>query len=72
MWHSKKGCYISIPEMLEAAAGFEDLLRSLVGFSTDVIGASVWIDLGQKKTVNEETRSYLVQTYRPFTTCRPA
>ena len=51
--HPKKGGYISIPEMLTAAAGFEERLRGFVGVSTEVIGISVWMDLGQKiKTVN--------------------
>jgi hypothetical protein len=59
--------------MLTAAAGFEDRLRSFVGLSTEVIGASAWIDsgLGQK---NSQLRNQFMfgRTYRPFTTCRPA
>ena len=38
--------------MLTAAVDFEDRLRSFVGLSTEVIGASVGIDLGKKKKVN--------------------
>ena len=74
MHHTKKGCYISTPEMLTAAAGLEDRLRSFVGLSTEVIGASVWIDLGQKKKRESQLRNQFTfgRTYRPFTTCRPA
>ena len=47
--------------MLTAGAGFEDRLRSFVGLSGEVIGASVWIDLGQKKKQSiKETRLCLV------------
>jgi hypothetical protein len=42
----KKGCYISIPEM--PTAGFDDRLRSPVGFSTENTGTSVGMDLGTK------------------------
>ena len=73
MHHTKKGCYISTPEMLTAAAGLEDRLRSFVGLSTEVIGASVWIDLGQKKKKSQLRNQFTFgRTYRPFTTCRPA
>ena len=38
--------------MLAAAVGFDERLRSFVELepSTEVTGASIWIDLGQKKS----------------------
>lgn len=55
--------------MLAGAAGFEDRLRSFVG---EVIEASVWMDLEQKKNSQLRNQVIFCRTYRPFTTCRPA